>query len=206
MDLENNPITAQEAKKYLIVLDGQHRISAFAKLNAIREPEKQITIPTVHIKKELENVREYLADINMVGHNWSMSDKVCVSAIASNSKVLDKVNELIKEGYNASAAMSICIGKRLTPTQLKEIIINGEQLLPDETEALKRADKYITTTKGILGNDIKLLTKRYFINGFNNYAAAHNDDDAFEALGKLTIDDFKSVKADIDFIEKLKAA
>ncbi len=99
VDLENKPITEQEAKDYLIVLDGQHRISAFAKINAIRTEENQIVIPNVHIIK-VENVREYLANINMVGHNWSTADKVSVSAIASNSKVLDKVHELIKDDFN----------------------------------------------------------------------------------------------------------
>ena len=207
VDLENKPITAQEAKDYLIVLDGQHRTKAFAKINAIRTQENQIVIPNVHIKKELKNVREYLVDINMVGRSWSTADKICVSAISSNSKVLDKANELIRKKFNPSTAMTICAGKRLKPKQLKDLIVKGDKsCLPDETAALARADKFITTAMGIMDMKVKTLTKRYFINGFNSFAAAHSDDKAFEALAKLTLADFEDVKEDVEFVEKLKAA
>jgi DNA repair photolyase len=206
-DLQGNPIPEQDAKDYLIVLDGQHRIKAFAKYNAVREADKQVIIPTVHIKKGIGNIREYLADINMVGHNWSMGDKVCVSAIASGSKLLEKANELIKEGYNASTAITICTGKRMKPSQLKKIIVNGDKTcLPDETKTLERANKFVSTAMGITGMDIKTLSKRYFINGFNSFSKARTEDEAFEALGKLTIDDFTTVSYDEEFIEKLKAA
>jgi hypothetical protein len=208
VDLENNPITAQEAKEYLIVLDGQHRISAFAKINANRTQENQIVIPNVHVKKGLKNVREYLADINMVGHNWSTADKICVSAIASNSKLLNKTNELIKDGFNASTAITICTGNRMTLAKLKKIIVNGDKssLPTDETTALARADKFLTTAMSIQDMTIKILTKRYFINGFNSFAAARTEEEAFEALENLTINDFTSVSEDIEFVEKLKAA
>jgi len=207
VDLESNPITAQEAKDYLIVLDGQHRIIAFAKINAIRKQENQIVIPNVHIKKELKNVREYLADINMVGHNWSTSDKVCVSAIATNNQLLAKTNELIKEGFNASTAITICTGKRMKPAQLKKMITKGDtSLLPNETTTLAKAGKFLTIIMGITDMTVKMASKRYFINGFNSFATARTEDEAFEALGNLTIDDFTSVKEDVDFVEKLKAA
>jgi hypothetical protein len=207
VDLEGNPVSEAEAQEYLIVLDGQHRITAFSKLNAIREAEKQVTIPNVHIKTGLKNVREYLADINMVGHNWSTADKVCVSAIASNSKLLDKANELIKDGFNASTAITICTGKRIKPAQLKKIITEGDtDTLPKEETALARAEKFITTAMGITDMSVKILTKRYYINGFNAFAAARTEDEAFKALGNLTINDFASVNEDNEFTEKLKLA
>ncbi len=207
VDLEGNVITAKEAKDYLIVLDGQHRTKAFAKLNAIKTSENQVAIPNVHIKTGLKNVREYLADINMVGRNWSTADKICVSAIASSSKLLDKANELIRMEFSPSTAITICTGKRITMSQLKNIIVKGDKsCLPDETIVLARAEKFLTTAFAITGMEVKILKKRYFINGFNSFAAAHTDDKAFEALEKLTIDDFgKEITDDKDFVEKLKA-
>ena len=212
VDLEGNSIAEQDAKDYLIVIDGQHRICAFAKLNAIRSLENQIMIPNVHIKKDLKNVREYLADINMIGHNWSAADKVCVSAIATGNKLLVRINGLIKEGYNVSTATMICTGKRLKPTDLKALLskgdtscLNDEQLSVDEK--LDRAEKFITTAMSIQDMSIKILTKRYFIKGFNSYAKAIGCyDTAFSALGKLTVEDFKATIEDEDFIEKLKSA
>ena len=103
--------------------------------------------------------------------------------------------------------MSICAGKRLKPTQLKNLILKGDKsCLPDETTALAKAEKFITMAMGISGMEIKVLTKRYFINGFNIFATARTEEEAFEALGKLTIDDFESVSEDIEFVEKLKTA
>ena len=211
VDLKGTPIAKEEAKDYLIVLDGQHRISAFAKLNAIRTQENQIIIPNVHIKKELKNVREYLADINMVGHNWNTADKVCVSAIATGNKLLAKINELIKEGYNASTATMICTGKRLNPKDLKALLSKGDvSCLKDEKssieEKLNRAETFITTAMAIEDMTIKLLTKRYFIKGFNSFAKSTDYETAFSALQKLTIEDFKATIEDEDFIEKLKSA
>ncbi len=206
-DLEGNPITEEDATDYLIVLDGQHRVTAFSKLNAIRKSENQLLIPNVHIKTGLKNVREYLADINMIGHNWSTADKICVSAIASENKLLDKINELIKEGYNASTAILICTGKKVTAKQLKTFITTGDtSCFPDEEEALERAEKFLTTAMSIPDMVVKMLSKRYFIKGFNSFAKSRNDEDAFTALANLTIDDFKETKEDEDFIEKLKLA
>ena len=211
VDLEGNPIIGQDAKDYLIVLDGQHRISAFAKLNAIRTQANEIVIPNVHIKTELKNVREYLADINMVGHNWNTADKVCVSAIATENKLLVKVNELIKEGYNASTATMICRGKILKSAELKALLSKGDtSCLKDKKlsvdEMLDRAEKFITTAMSIQDMTIKLLTKRYFIKGFNSFAKSTDYKTAFSALEKLTVEDFKATIEDDDFIEKLKSA
>jgi hypothetical protein len=207
VDLEGKAISEDEAPEYLIVLDGQHRIKAFSKLNAVREPAKQITIPNVHIKSGLKNVREYLADINMVGHSWNHADKICVATIATNNPLLEKTNELIKEGYNASTAITICTGKRIKASQLKKMITKGDtSILPKIPQALAKADKFITIAMGIMGMSVKLLTKRYFIDGFNSYAAAHTEDEAFKALENLSLDDFTPVRDDTEFVEKLKEA
>lgn len=99
------------------------------------EEADQITVPNVRIEKGIINIREYLADINMVGHSWNNADKVCVAAIATGNKLLAKVNELIKAKYTPTTAVLICIGKRITPKQLKELIATGKSdQLPNEEE------------------------------------------------------------------------
>ena len=206
VDLESKPITAQEAKDYLIVLDGQHRITAFAKLNAIKDSTNQIAIPNVHIKKNVK-VREYLADINLNGRNWTAADKICVAAINNNNPLLDKINELLKEGYNASTAILICTGIRLKHNQIKAIIREGDtSMLPDSTAALATANKFLTTAYSILGNDIKTLTKRYYIQGFKSFiSAGHTEQEAIEALDKLTPQDFENIYESDDFLKVLAA-
>lgn len=207
VDLEGKPIKKKDAQHFLIVLDGQHRITAFAKLNAIKDADNKILIPNVHIKNDLKNIGEYLADINMTGHSWNTADKICVSAISTENPLMKKINTLIKEGFNASAAVMICTGKKLTPTQLKAMLSKGDtSILPEVEPALARADKFITTAQSVEGMSNKILTKRYFIKGFNSYAKATSDEKAFEALSKLNIDDFLNTHEDDEFIEKLKTA
>lgn len=206
-DLEGNPITRKEASEYLIALDGQHRITAFSKLNSIRGEENQIVIPNVLIEESTTNVHELLADLNMVGHNWSTGDKICVSAIATGSKLLEKTNELIKEGYTPTTATLICTGKRITPKQLNELIKTGDaSLFKNEEESLERANKFVTITTSIVGDNIALLKKRYFINGFNSFVASRSLDEGLTALSRVTIEDFKETREDNEFVEKLKLA
>lgn len=205
VDLEGNAITTQEAKDYLIVLDGQHRITAFAKLNASKTSANQIVIPNIHIKRDVK-VREYLADINLIGRNWTSADKICVASISNNNPLLDKVNELIKENYNMSTAVLICTGMRLKPNQIRDIIRNGDtSMLPDSTTALARANKFLTTAYSIIGNNVKLLTKRYYIQGFNSYAASTTEEQAFEALDSLLPSDFDNIYEGDDFAKRLAA-
>lgn len=204
-DLEGNILPQEEAKDYLIVLDGQHRISAFSKLNSIREEEKQIIIPNVHIKTGLENIREYLADINMIGKSWNHADKVCVAAIGTKNKVLVKINDLIKEGYSVSTATLIYLGKKLSTKELNQIMkeenIND---FPDEEKVIARAERFLTTAMSIEGMTVTILRKRFYINGFNSLATITEDEIAFKVLERLTIDDFIGVREDIEFLQRLK--
>lgn len=207
VDLEGKAILKEDAPEYLIVLDGQHRITAFSKFNAVRDAASQAIIPNVRIKTGLKSVREYLASINMVGRSWNTADKVCVSAITSNSKVLDKADELIREGYNPSTAMSICLGRRLKPKQLNDLISKDDKscLPTDEAKAVARAERFITLGMGIDEMEVRVLTKRYFIDGFNLFAEARTEEEAFKAFGKLTIKDFNVHEAK-EFVTKLKEA
>lgn len=210
IDLAGNLINETTASEYLIVLDGQHRITAFSKLNATRSKEDQITIPNVRIKTGINNVGEYLASINLAGHSWTTSDKICVSSIITENKLLEKTNELIKEGFNATTAVLICTGKRLTTPQIKKMLNKKDtSMLPKGKElekAIKRSEDFYTTCMAITGMTVKMLTKRFFIKGFNSYAKATSDEKAFNALKQLSLSDFESIKEDDEFIETLKLA
>ena len=209
--LQGKKIPKDQLKGYLIVLDGQHRITAYSKLNSIKASNEQITVPNVHVKSGIKNIREYLADINMVGHHWNMGDKICVSAISTRNKTLKKINELIKDGFNATCAVVICTGKRLSASRINSILVNGdtkglfkEDEKRSEKEMLDFADKFITTAMSINGMKTELLTKRYYIDGFMSFAEMGKD--AFKALSKLNINDFKGVRQTYDFVTNLNQA
>ncbi len=211
IDLEGNSIEKDSAKEYLVVLDGQHRVSAFSRLNNTRAREDQLTILTVYIKSGIENVGEYLASLNMVGKSWSSSDKISVAAISTGNAVMKKIDELIKKGFNGSTAVLICIGKKISPAKLRAMLEKGDTSFLDDInseEMIARADKFVTEGMSVEGMTTKILTKRYFITGFNNFAKAHNDSKAFEALSKLKLEDFANIREynQTDFIERLKNA
>ncbi len=210
VDLEGNPINELVASEYLIVLDGQHRIIAFSKLNAVKPTADKITIPNIRIKTVNENVGKYLASINLAGHSWTTADKICVSSIITGNKLLKKINELIKEGFNASTAILICTGKKLTASQIKKMLSkNDTSALPIGNEldtALNRAERFYTICMAITGITPKMLTKRFFIRGFNSYAKATSDDIAFGALDQLSLADFENIKEDDDFLSVLRKA
>ena len=210
VDLVGNPIDESLASEYLIVLDGQHRIIAFSKLNAIKEKDDQITIPNVRIKTLTGNVGEYLASINLAGHSWTTSDKICVFSIITENKLIEYISKLIKEGFNPTTAVAICIGKRISASQMKKLLSKKDtSMLPQGNElekAIKRAEDFYTTCMSIQGMTVRMLTKRYFIKGFNSYAKATSDKKAFEALSQLTLSDFESIREDDQFIEILKLA
>lgn len=210
VDLEGNPINETTASEYLIVLDGQHRITAFSKLNGAKQTVDRITIPNVRIKTINENVGKYLASINLAGHSWTSTDKVCVASIITGNKLLKKINELVKEGFNNSTAVLICTGKRLTASQIKKMLSkNDTSVLPtgdNLDKALERAEKFYTICLSKTGMEAKILTKRFFIKGFNSYAKATSDDIAFSALEQLSLADFENIKEDDEFLSVLKIA
>lgn len=211
VDFEGNSIEKENASDYLVVLDGQHRIKAFSMINAAyKGTDREIVIPNVHIEEEIENIREYLVNINTAGHDWSKADKACVSAINSQNRCVQKIDELIRKGFNASAATHLCLGKRLlSSSEQKELLTYGTvNFITSESEEklVKRADAYFTIGMSITGMDIKVLAKRYYVTGFIHFAEARTDAEALKALGKLSINEFKEAKDEGLFVNRLKDA
>ncbi|WP_349630693.1 hypothetical protein [Dysgonomonas sp. Marseille-Q5470] len=210
VDFEGNSIEKDNASDYLVILDGQHRIKAFSMVNATyKGTDREIVIPNVHIEDEIENVREYLVNINTAGHDWSKADKACVSAINSQNKCVQKTDELIRKGFNASAATHLCMGKRLSPSEQKELLISGNVNFitsEDEDKLTQRADGYYTIGMCIKDMNIKVLTKRYYVIGFIHFAESRTDAEALTALGKLSIDDFRETKDEGLFMNRLRDA
>lgn len=66
-DIKGEELTKEEADNHFAILDGQHRCTAFAKLTATNKYTE--AIPNVYIRK-IDNVGEYLVDINNVGSSW----------------------------------------------------------------------------------------------------------------------------------------
>lgn len=122
-DINGKELTKEEAKDYFVILDGQHRSTAFAKL--IATGEYQNLIPNVHVR-DIENVGEYLVDINNVGSSWDKRDKLVVASLTTKDELFQNVAELLNEGFNPSTAMLIYTGKSLPDKQVNKAL-KGEK-------------------------------------------------------------------------------
>lgn len=207
-DVKGRELTKEEAADYLVILDGQHRCTAFAKL--VATGKYTLTIPNVYIR-DVENVGEYLVDINNVGSSWYKKDRLVVASLTSNDELFQNVAELLNEGFNPSTAMLIYTGKSLSDKQVNKALKGEEITFPKGAEInIERGNKFITLCKAAK-MDVSFITKRYFIKDFNSYAKSTNEEQAFEALNKLkelnyTETNWKEVKEEDDFIEILKEA
>ena len=207
-DIKGRELTKEEAADYLVILDGQHRCTAFAKL--VATGKYTLTIPNVYIR-DVENVGEYLVDINNVGSSWNKKDRLVVASLTSNDELFQNVAELLNEGFNPSTAMLIYTGKSLSDKQVNKALKGEEITFPKGAEInIERGNKFITLCKAAK-MDVSFITKRYFIKDFNSYAKSTNEEQAFEALNKLkelnyTEANWKEVKEEDDFIEILKEA
>lgn len=206
-DVNGNEIK-EGLDEYYVILDGQHRATALMQL-AFNGKGKQI--PNVHVKNiPAEKVGEYLVDINNVGTSWTTKDRMVVAALTSEEELYQNIAERIKEGFNPSTAAKIYT-KRTISTRILNKILRGEdyELPKDAVVDIDRGNKFINICKAA-GMEVKRITSRYYIGGFNSFAAARGDEKAFEALNllvnKLDDETLKKVKHEDDFTAILKEA
>ena len=202
-DTNGRELTEDEAENYYVILDGQHKVIAFAKLSLLNE---EVTIPNVYIKKA-KNVGEYLVNINTVG-NWNRKDRVIVAALTSKDELFKNIAGLINEGFNPSTAGLIYAKKAIPEKAISNVLKGKKYQLPKEAIVdIQRGNKFITLCKSA-HITVPFLTKRYFIKGFNSYAILKGDEQAFKALGELkglglTDEMLNQIKDDDNFLTML---
>jgi hypothetical protein len=203
-DIKGNEIVQADAADYYVVLDGQHRVCAFTQLNAAKENHE---VPNVHIKA-VENVGEYLVQINNVGSSWDAKDRLSVAALTSGEEAFKAIAGLISEGFNPSTASIIICGKKLSSKVVSKVLSGKPfEATPGMKIDIQRGTKFITLCKAS-GMNVPQITKRYFIEGFNSFAASRNEEEAFQALGELKKHniDYSKIKDDNSFCNELKKA
>ena len=142
--------------------------------------------------------------------NWDTKDKITVAALVNKEDELLNVMAMrMGEGFNPSTLGLIYAKKKLSDKATNSALKGEEYSLPQGAEInIERGNKFITLCQ-MAGIEVKELTKRYFIEGFDGYSTSTSEDQAFEALKKLgELKDkekkFKNVKSGNDFIALLK--
>lgn len=205
VDINNNTITAESAKNYYLVLDGQHRIFATSSYNK----EKDVTpiqVPAIIVNlNDGETVAEYISAINVTKAEWKPLDYVRGAANVMQKDLLLRYKELIKcednpDGYSLSTLNIIFCGnaKAMSKTDLS-LLCQGKQtkgvkkaksIIP--AYSLERGNRFINLCirKGFTNKDI---AKRYLAEQFQDFRQETNDDRAFELFEAVTQNDRKAM-------------
>ena len=200
-DLNGNSIPEHELSDYLIILDGQHRVTAFHEV--ISEQNEPYIIPNVHIITGDAN--DIILSMNTAGRDWNLTDKTCTSAMITGNKLLKRISELVKSGFNTTTASLIVTGgKKIGNKEVSHMLMTNDTTMlkhktMSEEEQLERAEKFLNTAMHIDGMTTKKLTVGKYINSFNSFADIFGDDKAFAALSKVEKDDLKNTKSQNDF-------
>ncbi len=206
VDVDDNEVKEEDADDYIVILDGQHRTKAFLEYS-ITDPK---VVPNTHMR-EVDNVGEYLVDINDVGTSWNQRDRFAVAALTSDNELVHEIANRIREGYSPSTASLIYTQKKISNKQVKNLLRGEELKLPKGAKPdINRGNKFIQLCKEA-GIKVIFIKRRYFINAFNSHALSVGEDAAFEALTKLkrqnlTDETLDAIKDDQGFIKILTAA
>ena len=191
VDINGQDIKPEDAAKYFLVLDGQHRVIAASLYNewAAENGEEAINVPAIEVELQgNETIAEYINEINITKKEWTTPDYVRGAAnINPDSEFLQRYNELIKseknpDGYPISTlnlifcgnnnAISksdfslLCSGKDEKGKKVKKPIIPAYNM--------EIGNKFIQICKD-KGFDDKDIAKRYLSNQFNNIKTITGD-------------------------------
>lgn len=208
VDINNNIITAENARYYYLVLDGQHRIFATSLYNG----EKDVTaiqVPAIIVElANDETVAEYISAINVTKAEWKPLDYVRGAANVQQTALLIRYKELIKSeenpnGFplstlnliffgnskelNKSDLSLLCQGKTEKGVKTKKKIVEGE--------SIERGNRFINLCIR-LGFRHKDIAKRYLIERFEKLRNSKNEEYAFRVFESITPNDRQAMYND----------
>ena len=100
VDINGNAIADEDAAKYYLILDGQHRVFAVSLFNSEIENNK-LQVPAIIVELgENETIAEYISAINVTKTEWKPLDYVRGAANVQQSEILLRYKALIKSEDN----------------------------------------------------------------------------------------------------------
>ena len=191
VDINGHDIKPEDAAKYFLVLDGQHRVIAAALYNewAAENGKETIDVPAIEVELQgNETIAEYINEINITKKEWTTPDKVRGAAnINPDSEFLQRYNELIKseknpDGYPISTLNLIFCGNNNAISKSDfSLLCSGKDekgkkvkkpIIPAYNMEIGNKFIQICKDKGFDGGDI---AKRYLSNQFNNIKTITGD-------------------------------
>lgn len=179
-DVKGNKVELENAEDYLVILDGQHRTLAFLMCN-MTEPWE---VPSTFIKTGID-IGQYIVDINNVGTSWNQKDRFAVAALVTTDELAHEISDRISDGFNPTTASLIYTGKKISGSQVKKLLRGEDWTMPEGAITnIERGNKFIQLCIEAK-IEVKYITKRYFITGFNAYVDSDGEETAFKKLDSL---------------------
>jgi hypothetical protein len=206
-DFDRNAIPADKLSEYLIIIDGQHRVDAYIKYKEVN-PDKPLIVPNVNVKEanSIDDVLKFLVAINTAGKDWNDSDRWNIARNV-NKESVKKIIKLINDyKFKNSTAQKVYLKDRISRKDFLSYL-DGNYSIIDNMERIEIGDKFIDVCLELSGSDVKkmkLFSKRYFIDGFDDFSKGKDYEKVFEIMKKLNYDDLKTVKSKDDFEVMLK--
>lgn len=194
VDINGQDINPEDAAKYFLVLDGQHRTIAASLYNewAAENGEEAINVPAIEVELQgNETIAEYINEINITKKEWTTPDYVRGAAnINPDNEFLQRYNELIKseknpDGYPISTLNLIFCGNNNAISKSDfSLLCSGKDEKGKKVKKVKKpiipaynmeiGNKFIQICKD-KGFDDKDIAKRYLSNQFNNIKTITGD-------------------------------
>lgn len=187
VDLKGKDIPSADAEKYIVIIDGQHRLSA-----AIDCKVEDKDIPLFKASDNF-STKELLAEANIETEKWRSADFINGTVLFNpDNELANFAQSLSKEGYSISSISKIlCFNNKLT-SEVFAKLMKGES--PKIDVDLERAQCFISATTKFSGN---FKTKRYLIDAVIKLSSKKGYEPVCSAISKISI-------AEIDEISRLK--
>ena len=208
-DFDGKKIPNVKLAEHLVIVDGQHRVAAFMKYNE-KYPKKAKVIPNVNIIKanNSDDVLNFLVAINIAGKDWNDSDRWKIARNVNNESVKKIISVIKNYGFKNSTAQKIYLNKRLSKKDFTSFLDGNISIIDNiNSERIDIGDKFLAVCLELAGEDekkMKLFSKRYFIDGFDDFSKGKDFDKLFAAMKKLKYEDLQNVQSKEDFEMKLK--
>ena len=188
VDINGQDIKPEDAAKYFLVLDGQHRVIAAALYNewAAENGKETIDVPAIEVELQgNETIAEYINEINITKKEWTTPDYVRGAANINPDGYPISTLNLIFCGNNNAISKSdfslLCSGKDEKGKKVKKPIIPAYNM--------EIGNKFIQICKD-KGFDDKDIAKRHLIQQFNNIKTTAGDaNEAIKIFQTITQND-----------------
>ena len=190
-DFYGNDVTDTADENALVIIEGQHRGVASALLHS---DGNDFCLENICYKGNITDLAQYLSTINgKETSTYKDPDRIDIMASrdSDTDNLIVAINEAKNDGFNLSTIeRAYCGGSTIPKDKYNKAFVSGNTLTSMLTERerekidLPRGQRILQGFINV-GCDTKKVS-RYWVEGFNGYAAAHSEERAFQALSALT--------------------